>query len=81
MDKNIATARVAKSYPTITARWQALKEVRALADATIEQLERFDKGWDKGHVRDDSVSPFGVSPRQAIHIASVDAMALAVVFA
>lgn len=34
-------------------RNQAAAEVRALANACIEQMERQAKGWDKGVYRDD----------------------------
>lgn len=40
---------------TMTKR-QAVAEVRALADAVIEQLERFEAGWDKGLFRDDDMT-------------------------
>jgi O-phosphoseryl-tRNA(Cys) synthetase len=40
---------------TMTKR-QAISEVRALADACIEQMERVARGWDKGDRRDDDLS-------------------------
>ena len=32
---------------------QAIREVREAANDVIEQLQRWDKGWDKGVYRDD----------------------------
>ena len=41
---------------------QAIKEVRALADDTIDQLERLAKGWDKDDVRSDAPRHWEQSP-------------------
>lgn len=40
-------------HTSITKR-QAMREVRANADALIEQLERIAKGWDRGMYRSDT---------------------------
>lgn len=41
---------------------QAINEVRALAEDTIDQLMRLDKGWDKGDLRDDAPESWQSQP-------------------
>lgn len=55
---------------------QAIKEVRACADSVIEQLTRFDKGWDKGMYRDDDVLWF-MPIKRAMRLTVADAFKLA----
>ena len=62
----------------VTTKRQAIAEVRALADAIIDQHTRWANGWDKNPMkRDDEARFTGVTPRMRNEMHSREAFKIA----